>query len=261
MDLGNIGWGAAAGLATGVATFIGALPLLFVKRPSAAGENVLLGFAAGVMLSASYLSLIVPAAQAASGSGFGPFSSAAIVALSVLVGALCLHWLRRSDWLSRMSVGKREDTTARRLNLLLVAMTAHNLPEGAAVGVGFGAGDWSVGVGTAIGIGVQNLPEGLAVAAALLAAGYSRRSAVLVSGLTGLVEPVGALLAASLVALATSILPAAMGWAAGAMLYIVSAELIPAVHENGDRNDRAIAAVVVGLAAMAFLDIALAAPQ
>ncbi len=260
MDLSNVGWGAAAGLATGLATLAGALPLLFVKRPSAAGENVLLGFAAGVMLSASYLSLIVPAAYAASGSGFGPFSSAAIVAVSVLAGALCLHWLRRSDWLSRKSAGKGDDATARRLNLLLVAMTAHNLPEGAAVGVGFGAGDWSVGIGTAIGIGVQNLPEGLAVAAALLAAGYSKRSAVLISGLTGLVEPVGALLAASLVAVATSLLPAAMGWAAGAMLYIVSAELIPAVHANGN-NDRAIAAVVVGLAAMAFLDIALAAPQ
>jgi ZIP family zinc transporter len=254
-----IGWGTFAGLCTGFATLLGALPALFGSANSRSRERMMLGFAAGVMISASYLSLIVPAAAFARRAGHGPFAAAAIVAAAVLVGAASLHWVRRwepfQDALLTDS-GVPADT-ARRAWLLTLAMTTHNLPEGAAVGVGFGAGDPRIAISTAIGIGVQNLPEGLAVAAAMLSVGKRPRTAVLIGGLTGMVEPVGAFLGVGLVSLMRGLLPAGMGWAAGAMLYICAAELIPAVHEGEGSASTPLAAVLVGIAGMLFLDTAL----
>lgn len=251
--------GTMAGAATGFATLIGASVVMFSSWSAPKRQDLMLGFAAGVMLSASYLSLIVPAAIAARQNGASPIFSALIVAASVLVGAASLELLRRSDRLSGVALGQSfpQDEAGKRVWLLVIAMTAHNLPEGAAVGVGFAAADPSVGLGTAIGIGVQNLPEGLAVAAALLTLGWSRKRAILASGATGLMEPIGAAIAVTLVALVSSVLPIAMGWAAGAMLYIVAAELIPAIHREGG-GARATMALMVGLALMLVLDLALA---
>ena len=250
-------WGTLAGTATGFATLIGALPALF-GRASAERQNLMLGFAAGVMLSASYLSLIVPAADFAMEQGVNGFAAAAQVAIAVVVGAATLDLIRRSAIVK--SLGAPSGVTpeaARRVWLLLVAMTAHNLPEGAAVGVSFATGEPRIGIGTAVGIGVQNLPEGLAVAAALLTIGFSRWRAVLVGGATGFVEPIGAFFGVTLVSAVSWLLPFGMGWAAGAMIYIVAAELIPAIHEK-DGNRLPIWAFLVGLCAMLFLDIALA---
>jgi ZIP family zinc transporter len=254
----QIGWGTFAGVCTGFATLLGALPALLTRKPSVTQQNMMLGFAAGVMLSASYLSLIVPAAAFAQGNGHGRFGSAAIVAVSVLIGAATLHWVRR--WESFEKIAARETSVpsdvGRRAWLLLLAMTTHNLPEGAAVGVGFGAGDWHIAISTAIGIGIQNLPEGLAVAAAMLSIGRKPWPAVLIGGATGMVEPVGAFLGVTLVSLVQGLLPAGMGWAAGAMIYICAAELIPAIHDEGDPG-KPLAAFVIGIAAMQFLDTAL----
>lgn len=257
MDWTDIGWGTFAGACTGFATLIGALPVLFSKRPSVDQQAIMLGFAAGVMLSASYLSLIVPAAAFAREAGHGPFAAAAIVAAAVLAGAASLHAVRRWNGFEQaMSEPSAPAHIGRRAWLLTLAMTSHNLPEGAAVGVGFGAGDPRVAISTAVGIGIQNLPEGLAVAAAMLSIGRRPWIAVLIGGLTGIVEPLGAFLGVSLVSLVHGLLPAGMGWAAGAMLYICAAELIPAVHEEGD-STRPLAAVLIGIAAMLFLDTAL----
>jgi len=263
MTWDHVLWGTVAGLCTGLATLVGALPALFTRPSSDTQQNAMLGFAAGVMLSASYLSLIVPAANFARGAGADAFTAAGIVAIAVLAGAASLDALRRSRWLTapqHSNVAHSPELT-RRVWLLVIAMTAHNLPEGAAVGVGFGAGDFRIGFSTAIGIGVQNLPEGLAVAAALTSIGMRRSTAVLIGGATGLVEPVGAFLGAAVVSLVSDLLPAGMGWAAGAMIYIVAAELIPAIHGPGSDDRRgsgsAIWAFLVGLAAMLFLDIAL----
>lgn len=260
MELSQIGWGTLAGVCTGLATLIGALPVLLNRRPTVGQQGVMLGFAAGVMLSASYLSLIVPAANFAREAGHGSFVSAGIVALSVLAGAASLHWVKRWEPFKRSIAA---DTSVspelgRRAWLLTLAMTSHNLPEGAAVGVGFGAGEPRIAISTAVGIGIQNLPEGLAVAAAMLSAGRSPISAVLIAGLTGVVEPVGALLGVSVVSVVHGLLPVGMGWAAGAMLYICAAELIPAVHEDDRSTSRALTAVLVGIASMLFLDTALA---
>jgi zinc transporter, ZIP family len=217
----------------------------------------MLGFAAGVMLSASYLSLIEPAAAFASKSGYGPYASAGIVAIGVLAGAASLHALRHWGPLERSLVGASTNPdVVRRAWLLTIAMTSHNLPEGAAVGVSFGAGDPRIALSTTIGIGIQDLPEGLAVAAAMLSIGKRPWIAVLIGGLSGLVEPVGAFLGVTLVSLVQGLLPPGMAWAAGAMIYICAAELIPAVHENGT-STRALTALLVGASAMLFLDIGL----
>lgn len=257
MDLSTIAWGTLAGVATAAATFLGALPVLLSRKPSADQQAVMLGFAAGVMLSASYLSLIVPAAAFARQSGNGPFWSAGLVAIGVLAGAASLHALRRWEPLERSLVGASSNPdVARRAWLLTIAMTSHNLPEGAAVGVSFGAGDPRIALSTTIGIGIQDLPEGLAVAAAMLSIGRRPWTAVLIGGLSGLVEPIGALLGVTLVSVVRGLLPPGMAWAAGAMIYICAAELIPAVHENGT-STKALGALLVGVAAMLFLDIGL----
>ena len=254
-----IGWGTFAGLCTGFATLIGALPLLLSRRPSAGQQGIMLGFAAGVMMSASYLSLIVPAAAFSRNAGHGSFAAAGIVAFAVLIGAASLHAVRRWEPFQQVLTtdAHTRPELRRRAWLLTLAMTSHNLPEGAAVGVAFGAGDPRIALSTAIGIGVQNLPEGLAVAAAMLSIGRKPWTAVLIGGLTGIVEPVGAFLGVSLVSLVQGLLPWGMGWAAGAMLYICAAELIPAVHEEDGHINKALAAVLVGISGMLFLDIAL----
>ena len=257
MDWNLVALGTAAGFGTAAATFFGALPVLFGSRTSVTQKDVMLGFAAGVMLSASYLSLIVPASNFAAERGASAAGAAGIVAFSVLLGAVSLDLLRRNRFVRRYQQDGASSSAVARVWLLIFAMTAHNIPEGAAVGVAFGAGEPHIGISTAIGIGVQDIPEGLAVAAALLTIGASRKSAVLIAGATGLVEPVGAFLGAALVSLVSALLPWAMGWAAGAMLYIVAAELIPAVHSNGSGGRPALAAITLGLVAMLFLDIAL----
>jgi zinc transporter, ZIP family len=254
----DIGWGTFAGACTGFATLIGALPALLSRRPSASQQGIMFGFAAGVMISASYLSLIVPAVHFAKNAGHESSGAAGMVAASVLAGAASLHWVRRWEpfrWSAKMDPALSPQT-GQRAWLLTIAMTGHNLPEGVAVGVGFGAGDPRIAISTAIGIGVQNLPEGLAVAAAMLAIGRRPWIAVVIGGLTGMVEPIGAFIGVSLVSFAQDLLPLGMGWAAGAMLYICAAELIPAVHENGD-SSKALTAVLVGIAGMLFLDTAL----
>jgi len=260
VDWSEIGWGTLAGVCTGLATLVGALPIILRNR-ALAQQGVMLGFAAGVMLSASYLSLIVPAAQFARDSGHGSFAAAGIVAISVLAGAATLHWLKRWEPFERsiMTDPNVSPELGRRAWLLTLAMTTHNLPEGAAVGVGFAAGDPRIAISTAVGIGIQNLPEGLAVAAAMLSIGRSRRSAILIAGMTGLVEPIGAFLGVTLVSAVSGLLPVGMGWAAGAMLYICAAELIPAVHDDPRTTSRALTAVLIGIASMLFLDTALAA--
>jgi zinc transporter, ZIP family len=259
LDWSEIGWGTLAGVCTGLATLVGALPILLNRKPTSGQQGVMLGFAAGVMISASYLSLIVPAANFAREAGHGPFAAAGIVAISVLAGAVSVHFLKRWERFRRSVLADPgvSPELGRRAWLLTLAMTTHNLPEGAAVGVGFAAGDPRIAISTAVGIGIQNLPEGLAVAAAMLSIGRSRTSAILIAGLTGVVEPIGALLGVTLVSAVHGLLPVGMGWAAGAMLYICAAELIPAVHEDAQTTSSALTAVLIGIAGMLFLDTAL----
>ncbi len=146
----------------------------------------------------------------------------------------------------------------RRVWLFILAITIHNFPEGLAVGVGFGHGNPAQGLPLAIGIGLQNAPEGLAVAVALMGVGHSQWLAFRIAALTGLIEPVGGFLGGAIVSLSEMLLPWGLAFAAGAMLYVISHEIIPETHRRGFEN-HATAGLAIGLVTMLFLDVWLAA--
>jgi ZIP family zinc transporter len=239
-------------------TGVGALPVLAGRGVSEAGRDLLLGFAAGVMLAASFFSLILPGLAAAERLHGGAWTPAAIAGSGVLLGAAALLGLDRA-LPHRHFVGGREGPRAeslRRVWLFVLAITIHNLPEGMAVGVGFGEGDVAAGTALAVGIGLQNAPEGLAVAVALRGEAYPKGRAFAVAALTGLVEPVAGAAGALAVAAAEAILPWGLCFAAGAMLYVISHEIIPETHRHG-HQDAATAGLMGGLVTMMVLDVAL----
>ncbi len=247
--------GALASLASGGATALGALPLLFVRRLTGPAQNVLLAFAAGVMLAASFFSLIIPALEAASPLVGGEAAAAGLVVAAVLLGAGALHVLNALAPHEHFIAGHHgaDAPALGRVWLFVIAITLHNIPEGLATGVSFGAGV-DKGYAVAIGIGLQNMPEGLAVAASL-AGFYPRRVAVGIAGLTGLVEPLAAMMGLAAVSAATTLLPWGLGFAAGAMIWVVSSEIIPETHRE-ERHGLSTAALMVGLVSMMFLDVA-----
>jgi ZIP family zinc transporter len=171
-----VAMGFVASLLAGLLTGVGALPVLFGRAGSQRFSNVLLSFAAGVMLAASFFSLIVPGLDAARALYGGPIVAASIASGGVLLGAGFIALLNESIPHEHFFQGRQGTLPARlaRIWLFVLAITIHNLPEGLAVGVGFAGGDVPRGVTLAIGIGLQNAPEGLAVALALLACGYSK---------------------------------------------------------------------------------------
>lgn len=243
-----------------MATGLGAIPVLFMARPSDQQQNLLLGFAAGVMLAASFFSLILPAIEVARDGGASRGWASVQVVAAVLLGALAIAKL--NDWippLDRIGVGPPgiADASVRRIWLFVAAITLHNFPEGMAVGVGFGSGDMAQGQVTALAIGLQNIPEGLAVAVALGSIGYRRRQAAAVAALSGLVEPVAGLIGVSLVSVAHAFLPWGLGLAGGAMIYVVASDIIPDAHRRIQGGGRATAGLMIGLAAMMFLDTTL----
>lgn len=248
--------GLLGSLAAGGMTTIGAVPALLGKTPSEKARDVLLGFAAGVMLAASFFSLIVPSLEV-SERLYGPGAiPAAIAVAGILLGMVCVAGLNRVIPHEHFLAGQEgpASTSLRRIWLFVIAITIHNFPEGLAVGVGFGSGDTANGIALATGIGLQNAPEGLAVAVALMGEGYSRRRAFWLASLTGLVEPLGGAIGAAAVSLTEPALPWGLAFAAGAMLYVISHEIIPETHRKGFQ-DQATAGLGVGLAIMLFLDV------
>ncbi|BBK33143.1 ZIP family metal transporter [Allostella humosa] len=226
--------------------------------PTERRERVLLGFSAGVMLAASFFSLIMPGVEVLEKAGNGPAVAAAIMALAVALGAGGIAALNRLAPVDHLVIGPSGDPTGmiRRIWLFVIAITLHNFPEGMAVGVSFGGGDFDQGLATAVGIGVQNMPEGLAVAASLATLGYSRGWAFAAALASGLVEPLGGLLGVLVVVNVGWLLPWGLGIAGGAMIYVVAAEIIP-LSQREDEDGHAILALMVGLVGMMFLDIAL----
>jgi ZIP family zinc transporter len=250
--------GFAASLVAGLLTGIGALPVLFGSRVSGRLNDALLGFAAGVMLAASFLSLIIPALAAAQGL-YGPgFGHSLVAVCGVLLGAGCMAILNELVPHEHFFQGVEGAAAGElaRVWLFVLAITIHNLPEGLAVGVGFGAGNVVDGLTLATGIGLQNAPEGLAVALALVSCGYSRWHSFLIASLTGLVEPLTGFIGAYAVSLSQFIMPWAMTFAAGAMIYVISHEIIPETHRHGSQKE-ATTGLMVGLAVMMFLDTSL----
>jgi len=247
--------GLLGSLAAGLMTGAGALPVLTGHIPSRRMRDTLLGFAAGVMLTASFFSLIVPALDVAERlHGAGP-TPAAIAVAGILLGMGTIGWLNHALPHEHFRTGPEgpDPGALRRIWLFVIAITLHNFPEGLAVGVGFGTGDVAKGTSLAIGIGLQNAPEGLAVAVALMGEGYDRTRAVWIATLTGLVEPVGGVLGAAVVSISEPLLPWGLVFAAGAMLYVISNEIIPETHRRGHQQ-HATAGLAVGLVVMLFLD-------
>ena len=248
--------GFAGSLIAGMMTAIGALPVLGGRTPSRRTRDLMLGFAAGVMLSASFFSLIIPALDAAEITAAANWAPAAIVCAGILVGMFAVDFLNERLPHEHFAQGHEGPDTGslRRVWLFIIAITIHNFPEGLAVGVGFGAGGVEGGMPLAIGIGLQNAPEGLAVAVALLGEGYSRIRSWAIAAATGLIEPVGGLLGAGLVQVAQPLLPWGLAFAAGAMLYVISHEIIPETHRNGHQRV-ATMGLAAGLVVMLFLDV------
>ncbi|ETW14030.1 zinc (Zn2+)-iron permease family metal cation transporter [Roseivivax marinus] len=250
--------GVLASLVAGTLTGVGALPVLFGRSVSQRSTDTALGFAAGVMISASFFSLILPGLDRAETLYGSVWAAATIAALGLAGGAAAVwalntfvpheHFVSGPDGADPGAIPK--------IWLFVIAITIHNLPEGMAVGVGFGGGDMANGMALATGIGLQNAPEGLAVAAALRGQGYGKGRSVGVALLTGLVEPVGGLVGAAAATVSAYVLPFALTFAAGAMLFIISHEIIPETHRNGHEN-KATLGLLIGLILMMFLDVTL----
>lgn len=239
----------------GIATGIGALPILFTESISRKLLDVLLGFAAGVMLAATSFSLILPSIE----FGGGDFKAVMIASAGILIGGIFLDMMDKHSPHVHLIDKKREggdSGSLRKIWLFVIAIALHNFPEGLATGVGFGSGDISNGVTISLGIGIQNLPEGLAVALALRRENYSRRFSLGVAALTGLIEPIGAVLGLLLIHAFQPLMGFILAFAAGAMLFVISDEIIPETHSGGYERE-ATYGIMVGFVVMLILDILL----
>ena len=218
-------------LGVGGATLIGAIIGFAFKKISHTFSDIILAFAAGVMLAAAVIGLILPALDHG-GTVF-------VTVLGVFCGAVCLNFLDRVvPHLHRLAGADQENhpTQTAQLNkvlLFVIAIAIHNLPEGIAAGVGFGGGNTGEVLTIAAGIALQNIPEGMVIIAPMLAAGISRKRTFVIALATGVVEVIGTLLGYFAVTLSTAILPFALAFAGGTMLYIISDEMIPETHAHG----------------------------
>jgi ZIP family zinc transporter len=257
--------GLVGGVVIATLNLLGA-SLVFVWRdPSERALDGALGFAAGVMLAASFTSLIIPGIETYSGGNPLP------VLFGVALGALFLdrsdilvphaHYLvsgqRRADAAGPERSLPIDDERLTGVVLFVLAITLHNMPEGLAVGVGFGSGDLDTAIPLMIAIGLQNVPEGLAVSVAAINAGLNRRAYAVFAGIrSGVVEIPLAVFGAYAVGTVSALLPYAMGFAAGAMLFVISDEILPETHARG--NERiATLGTILGVMVMLYLDISL----
>ena len=226
--------GALSSILAGLATGLGAIPVLFYRQITHKTLNAMLGGAAGVMLAATAFSLIVPGIQY--GNDLWPGKGVYVVAIGIMIGAgflvLADQWLPYEKYLEK---GESFDSL-RKVWLFIAAVTLHNLPEGGAVGVSFGAGDWHNGVALAMAVALQNIPEGMAVAT-----------------LTGLIEPIGGVMGVVMAKAFLPLMPIGMAFAAGAMLFVISDDIIPETQSRGKAR-YATFAMMGGFILMMILD-------
>uniref|UniRef100_A0A7V4WL40 ZIP family metal transporter n=1 Tax=Candidatus Caldatribacterium saccharofermentans TaxID=1454753 RepID=A0A7V4WL40_9BACT len=245
--MNHLFWGIIASTLAGLATGLGAIPVLFPSLHALSHrlKDELLGFAAGVMLAATAFSLLVPAIEQ---------GGTWVTIAGVLSGAALLDLLDRIVPHEHFEKGKEGPASKlRKIWLFVLAITLHNFPEGLAVGVSFGSKNIADGITVAVAIGLQNIPEGLAVAVSLLGAGYSREKSFLYALLTGLVEPLGGILGVGLVSIMHAFLPFGLAFAAGAMLFVIGDEIIPETH-HGPSARYSTYALLVGFVVMMGLD-------
>jgi ZIP family zinc transporter len=243
----------AAGV--GGATVLGALLGFMFKNISHKFSDIVLSFAAGVMLAASIIGLVLPSLEY--GGKFGII----ITVAGVFAGAVCLNLADRLVPHLHKIVGvdteeHKGNADINKVLLFVLAIAIHNLPEGIAAGVGFGSGDVTDALLIAGGIALQNIPEGMVIIGPMLATGISPKRTFLCALATGLIEVVGTLIGYFAVSIATAILPFALAFAGGTMLYVISDEMIPETHEHG--NERAATyALLVGFCMMLVFDVLL----
>lgn len=256
-----------ATLGTWFITALGAAAVVFFKSPSPRSLNLMLGFASGVMIAASFWSLLLPAIERAENQQGAP--AYLVVTVGFLFGALFL-W--GSDKIVSLTRGRADITTGKpneklnRIIMLVLSITLHNIPEGLAVGVAFGAlqkpgcstEEVMRAVSVAVGIGLQNFPEGTAVSVPLRREGFSRKRSFLVGQASGIVEPVSGVIGAWLCMYTEAFLPYALSFAAGAMILVAVHELIPECQKNQSDNPySATMGIVSGFAVMMLLDVML----
>ena len=256
-----------ATLGTWFVTALGAATVVFFTSPNLKGLNIMLGFASGVMIAASFWSLLQPAIERAETASKLP--AYFVATAGFLLGAFFM-WA--SDKIVSFARRKADNTQGKpnerlhRIIMLILSITLHNIPEGLAVGVAFGAlqgshygqEDLMGAISVAVGIGLQNFPEGAAVSVPLRREGYSRKKSFLLGQASGMVEPIAGVLGALLVTWMEAILPYALSFAAGAMILVAVHELIPECQRNQMAQPySATVGIVLGFAVMMLLDVML----
>ncbi|MDX8365272.1 ZIP family metal transporter [Cytobacillus sp. Hm23] len=252
------------GMLTWGLTALGAATVFFFRKIDKHILNMMLGFAAGVMIAASFWSLLAPSIEFSEQNGQIPWLAPAI---GFLLGGL---FIRLLDFIvPHLHLGEKKEkaegpeTKFQKSTLLFLAIMLHNIPEGLAIGVAFGAASLGIGeasligaIGLAIGIGIQNMPEGAALSVPLRGEGMSRARAFHYGQLSAIVEPIAAVIGAAAVLLVQPILPYALAFAAGAMIFVVVEELIPESQSSGS-TDLATLGLMGGFVVMMILDVAL----
>ena len=241
-------------LGVGGATVIGAIIGFLFRGISHKFSDIVLSFAAGVMLAAAVLGLVLPSLEY--GGKFGIL----ITVAGIFAGAFCLNLIDKLvPHLHKMvgaDIESHKSANLDKVLLFVAAIAIHNLPEGIAAGVGFGSGDTAQALIIAGGIALQNIPEGMVIIGPMLAAGVAPRRTFFYAAMTGVVEVVGTLIGFFAVSVSTAILPFALAFAGGTMLYVISDEMIPETHAHGSERG-ATYALLVGFCVMLITDVLL----
>ena len=241
-------------LGVGGATIIGALIGFIFKEASHKFSDIVLSFAAGVMLSAAVLGLVLPSLE------YGGKYGILVTIAGIFAGAVCLNLIDKLvphlHKLAGVDTETHVNTNLSKVLLFVTAIAIHNLPEGIAAGVGFGSGDVSQALMIAGGIALQNIPEGMVIIGPMIAAGVSPKRTFVLAMITGLVEVVGTFIGFMAVSVASAILPFALAFAGGTMLYVISDEMIPETHAHGSERG-ATYALLVGFCVMLVSDVLL----
>ncbi len=241
-------------LGVGGATIVGSLIGFAFKKISHKFSDIILSFAAGVMLAAAVLGLVLPSLE------YGGKYGILITVAGIFAGALCLNLIDKLVPHLHKLVGpdteEHNNANLSKVLLFVTAIAIHNLPEGIAAGVGFGSGDTSGALIIAGGIALQNIPEGMVIIGPMLASGVSPRKTFICAMITGVVEVVGTLIGYFAVSVASAVLPFALAFAGGTMLYVISDEMIPETHAHGGERG-ATYALLMGFCVMLVTDVLL----
>ncbi len=241
-------------LGVGGATVFGSIIGFIFKKQSHKFSDIVLSFAAGIMLAAAVLGLVLPSLE------YGEKHAVVVTVIGIFAGALCLNLIDKLvPHLHKMigpDIESHNNADFNKVMLFVMAIAIHNLPEGIAAGVGFGSGDTSQALMIAGGIALQNIPEGMVIIGPMLSAGVKPSKTFLLAMITGLVEVIGTFIGYFAVSVSTAILPFALAFAGGTMLYVISDEMIPETHAHGSQRG-ATYALLVGFCVMLISDVLL----